>query len=243
MIYLLNSILLAILRSVAAFVLILIVTRVLGRKAISQMTFFDFAVAISMGSITASIAIAGDNSFHTPITVLITFGVLGLLNDIFYIKSLRFSKLVNSEPLIMIQDGLINDKNMRKARVSINELNSQLREKNIFDISEVQFAILENSGKLSVLPKAQNKPLTPKDMQLNPAEGGLSKDIIIDGAIMTENLNACNLTEDWLRNELKRQGISEAKVVFYAGLSPNGSLYISKKSTQDIERPGQHGIE
>lgn len=238
-----NDIINAILRSFTAFILILVVTRILGRKAISQMTFFDFAVAITLGSITANIGIAGDNSFNTAITVLITFGFLGFFNDIFHIKSFRFNKLVNSEPIILIQDGLINDKNMRRGRVSINELNSLLRDKNVFNIAEVHYAIMESSGTLSVLSKAESKPLTPKDMQIKTLEGGLTKDIVVDGIMMRENLNSINLTEAWLLNELKLSGIKDVGDVFYAGLASNGSLYISKRSKQTIERHGQHGIE
>ncbi len=209
-----NDIINAILRSFTAFVLILVVTRILGRKAIAQMTFLDFAVAITLGSITANIGIAGDNAFHTAITVLITFGFLGYLNDVFHIKSLRFNKLVNSEPIILIQDGLINEKNMERGRVSINELNSLLRDKNIFNISEVHYAIMENSGTLSVLPKTEYKPLTPKDMQIKTLVGGLIKDIIVNGDLMRENLNSTNLTESWLLNQLKQNAINDTNEVF-----------------------------
>lgn len=207
------------------------------------MTFFDFAVAITLGSVTANIGIAGDNSFHTATTVLVTFGFLGYFNDIIHIKSMRFNKLVNSEPIILIQDGLINDKNMRKGRVSISELNSLLRDKNIFNIANVHYAIMENSGTLSVLPKAESKPLTPKDLQIKTLEGGLTKDIVVDGIMIRENLNSTNLTEEWLLKELKLNGIKNLKEVFYAGLASNGSLYISKRPKQNKEKHGQYGIE
>ena len=239
----LNDILLAVLRSIASFILLIIMTRILGRKALSQMTFFDFAVVITFGSVAANIGIGQDNSFLTAITVLITIGLLGLLSGFLHIKSFRFRKLINSEPLVIIKDGAIIDVNMHRARVTINELNSMLRDKNIFNITDVHYAVLENSGSLSVLPKADRKPLTPKDMQIKPIEGGLTKDIIIDGIIMRENLSSTNLTETWLLDQLKQNTICNVKDVFYAGLAYNGSLYISKRSNQNIERHGQHGIE
>lgn len=210
--------------------------RMLGRKALSQMTFFDFAVVITFGSVAANIGIGQDNSFHTGVTVLITIGLLGLLSGFIHIKSFRFRKLINSEPLVIIKNGEIIDVNMRKGRVTINELNSLLRDKNIFNIMDVNYAVLENSGTLSVLPKAESKPLTPKDIQIKPIEGGLTKDIIVDGIMMIENLNSTDLTESWLLNELKQNAINDVNEVFYAELASNGSLYISKRSKQNIER-------
>lgn len=207
------------------------------------MTFFDFTVVITFGSVAASIGMGNDNSFHSSVTVLITIGLLGLLSGFFHIKSMRFRKLINSEPLVIIQNGRILDVNMYRGRVTVNELNSMLRDKNIFNITDVLYAVLENSGTLSVLPKAESKPLTPKDMQIKPIESGLTKDIIIDGIIMRENLSSTNLTEQWLLNELKQNMIADVKDVFYAGLASNGSLYISKKAKQRTEKHGQHGIE
>jgi uncharacterized membrane protein YcaP (DUF421 family) len=158
----LEDILRAIARSCAALSLLLFLTRLLGRKALSQMTFFDFAIVITFGSIAANIGIGQDNSFPVALTVLITFGLLGIVIGVWHTKSLRFRKLVNSEPLVLIEQGKIVDANMKKERITINELNSMLRGKNIFDISQVDYAIIENSGTLSVLPKAESRPVTPK---------------------------------------------------------------------------------
>ncbi len=233
----------ALLRSVASFILLLTMSRLLGRKALSQMTFFDFAVVITFGSVAANIGIGQENTFVSSVTVLITIGLLGLLSGVLHIKSFRFRKLINSEPIILIDNGQIVDVNMRKGRVTINELNSMLRFQKIFNIADVHYAILENSGTLSVLPKAENKPLTPKDMQIKPQEGGLTKDIIIDGVIMQENLSSANITESWVRNELQKNQIADLSEVFYAGLATNGLLFISKRTFLTKEKHGVHGIE
>lgn len=117
-----------------------------------------------------------------------------------------------------------------------------LREKNYFNISDVNYAILENDGKISVLPKAAKRPLTPADMQQKPPETGLTKDIVIDGVVLYENLNSTNLTEKWLFNELKNNGIDNVNDVFFAALNSSGSLYISK-NVKDEEPHGKYGIE
>ena len=232
----------AISRSIAAFALLLLMSRILGRKALSQMTFFDFSVVITFGSVAANIGIGQNNTFLTSVTVLITMGILGLLSGIIHIKSFRFRKLANSEPLVLIENGQIVDINMKKGRVTMNELNSMLRFQKIFNIADVHYAILENSGTLSVLPKAENKPLTPKDMQMSPVEGGLTKDFVIDGKLMYENIIASNKTDEWVIDEL-RSNNAVLSDVFYAGLAANGSLYISKRTYKTEEKHGIHGIE
>jgi uncharacterized membrane protein YcaP (DUF421 family) len=229
-------------RTVFAFFLLLSVTRILGRKIIAKMTFFDFAVAITLGSVTANIGFGGDSSFHAAVTVLLTLGLLTLITGFLSIKSLHFSKLVNAEPLILIQNNQIVETNMKKARITLTDLTSMLRKMNAFDIGEVNYAILENDGKLSVLFKSDKKPATTGDLQIKPRENGLTKDIIIDGHIMHENLNAIGLNENWLINELKAQGIKNIEEVFFAALDATGSLYISK-GIQGKEQPGEYGIE
>lgn len=236
------EVLYAALRTVAAAFLLLIGTRLMGRKFISQMTFFDFAVAITLGSIAANIGLGGDNTLASSITVFVTFCILGLLIGIFHTKSFGLRKLINSEPVVMIANGELIKKNLKKVRLTVNELASLLREKDYFNISDINFAVLENNGKLSVLPKAEKRPLTPSDMQIAPPETGLTREIIIDGRLLKENLDSTNLTEKWLYNELKNSGINDIGEVFFAALEPSGKLYISKGKKR-TERHGEYGIE
>lgn len=238
----LNDILFAIVRTIISFTLLIFLTRLLGRKALSQMTFFDFTVVITFGSVTANIGIGQNPSFHSSVTVLICLGLLGTLSGYLHIKNFRFRKLINSEPLVIMQNGDIVLSNMKKARMTLGELTSMLRDKNIFNINEVHYAIIENNGTLSILPKAINKPLTPRDMQMNPNDEGLTKDIIIDGKIMYDNLKSTNLTEKWLINELNNKGIYKTEDVFFAALDSSAKLYVSK-GIVGRETPGQHGIE
>ncbi len=230
------------LRTAAAYILLMIIVRLLGRKAISQMTLFDFALAITLGSLTSHVSLSGDESPASTITALITLGTLGVLTDFIHIKSFRMRKLINSEPVILIEKGHIVKENMVKTRITLTELTSMLRTKSIFNISDVNYAIMENSGKLSVLLKANKMPLNPSDMQLNPSEKGLTSDIIIDGKIMRENLKFTSLTEVQLLDQLKSMGINNAEEVFYAGLDSSGQLYVSK-GTMGKEQEGEHGIE
>ncbi len=237
-----HEILLTFLRSVFAFVLALASTRLLGRKAISQMTFIDFVVAISIGSVTSIIAISNMNSVYSSATALITLAVLAVLTDYFHMKSIKFAKLVQSEPVIMIANGRIIDQNLKKARISIQDLTALLRDKNIFNIADIEFAVIESDGKLSVLLKSQKQPVTPSDLNISTGYKGLTKDIIIDGRVMSENLKATYLNEEWLIDQLSKNGINNISDVFYAGLDTSGNLYVSKKGT-DKEIHGKYGLE
>jgi len=162
-------------RTVIAYFVLLILSRVMGRKMISQMTFFDFAVGITIGSVTANLAIGPYTSIRSGITVLIVLTGLVVFLDFLHIKSIHIRKLVNSEPIVAIQNGKVMDDNLRKERFTIDELTMLLREKNIFSMADVEFAILEYDGKLSVLPKSQKQPLTPSDMNINTPYKGLTR--------------------------------------------------------------------
>lgn len=120
---------------------------------------------------------------------------------------------------------------MKRLRYHLDNLESQLRDKGIFDFNEVEFAILEPHGQLSVLKKSQYLPLTPEDMKLNTKYKGMSTEIIKDGRIFDENLKQNKLTRDWLMQELKNRKITNLNDIFYAALNTNGVLYVSLKQS------------
>jgi uncharacterized membrane protein YcaP (DUF421 family) len=237
-----ENVLWTIARAVIAFLLLLVVTRLVGRKAISQMTFFDFTVAITFGSLTANLGI-GDN--NTPLTagiVIVMFGGLAILTSYIALSSMRFRKLVDSEPVVVIAKGELVQANMRRLRITLPMLTTMLREKNAFNIANVEYAIMENDGKLSVLPKSNKQPLTPSDMNIASAYQGLTMDLIMDGKILRENLAHAGRDEAWLRMELKNRGIQSERDVLFAALDSSGALYVSL-GIETKETAGKYGIE
>lgn len=231
-----------ILRAAAAFILLMVITRLLGRKAISQMTFFDFAAAITLGTLTASLGMGSDRSAATAVLVIITFAALVFITDLLHLKIFAFRKLAGSEPVVLIRNGKLVESNMRHTRITIESLNSLLREKNAFNIADVEFAVFENDGKLSVLLKSQKQPVTPSDLGIPTVYKGLSKELVIDGQIMEENLRDANLSEKWLKEQLADKDIYDVKDVFFAALDTGGELYVSK-GLEGREKHGQYGIE
>lgn len=232
-----------VLRAMLAYLLLLLVARLIGRKSLSQMTFFDFAIIITLGSVTANLAMGPESKPVIAATTLLTFGGLSILTGYLHIKSFRIRKLTNSEPVTAIENGRIIDKNLKKVRFTINELSSMLRKKNVFNYADVEFAIIENDGQLSVLPKSQKAPLTPSDLNISTSYTGLTKDLVLDGNVLPENLKSVNLDEKWLNEKLSQQGVSNVDQVFYAGLDSSGNLYVSVKQPNTPEYHGQYGIE
>ncbi len=230
-------------RSVGVYILALVLTRLMGRKLIAQITFFDFVVGVSMGSLAANAMIGPGSTPLSSISALTVISMLTIAIAYIHIKSFSGRKLVNSEPVTLVDNGSIVEENMKKIRLTIDELMMKLREKNAFNLADVEFAIMETDGQVSVLPKADKKPLTPSNMNIQTTSTGLTRDIIIDGNLMEENLTGTGLDKEWVYAQLNNQDIRDISEVFYAGLDGNKNLYVSRKSKNREEGHGQYGIE
>ena len=237
-----EEVIITIFRTIFTFVFMLVLTRLMGRKAISQMTSFDFVVGITIGAIGAYLAVSDMKLPYATSTAMVIFTLLAIMTDIIHVKNFRFYKLVESEPVVVIENGKINNDNLKRIKFTLVDLTKMLREKDIFNVADVEFALIENDGELSVLLKSQKQPLTPEDLKVSTGYKGLTKDLIIDGRIMSENLADVTLNEMWLYNQLRDQGIQDASEVFYAGLDTLGNLYVSRKMKSE-EKHGKYGIE
>jgi uncharacterized membrane protein YcaP (DUF421 family) len=232
----------AIVRGAITYFFALLLTRLMGRKLTSQMTFFDFVVGVSMGSLAANLAMGSDNTSTTAATALSTMAALAVITGFIHIKSFKARKIINSEPVTLIDSGNIVEGNMKRIRLTIGELTMKLREKNVFNLADVEFAIMETDGQLSVLPKPDKVPLTPSHMNIQASSNGLMRDVVIDGKLMEENLNSADLDMQWLQSQLNMQGIGDVSELFYAGLDANKKLYVSKRNAGNTEGHGKYGI-
>ncbi len=238
----LSLIIKAIATSFGVFLFTLFLSRIIGRKLVSQMTFFDYIVGIMIGSAAVQAAELSSIPSLSSLITLIVICLMSTLIDIIHVYSMRTRKFIDSEPVIVISHGQIIDKNMRKVRLTIDELNMMLREQGYFNIADVENAIIETNGELSVQLKAEKQPLTPSDMSITPDYKGLTRDLIMDGKILDNNLSYINKNERWLRKQLLHYGVHDLKEVFYAGLDSSDNLYVSKRQ-HNKEEAGQHGIE
>lgn len=221
-----------IIRIVIGFIGLLILTRIMGRKEISQMTSFHFVSAIAIGSIAANFVLGPSISIKHGLISLIGWTIFTLLIDIIDFKSMLIKKITSGEPVIVIKEGKIIEKALRKNRLDVDTLKALLRDKNIFNFSDVDYAIFETNGKLSVLPKEQKQPITKSDLELSNMPKNmfpLTTEVVSDGKIISENLTKLNLDVNWLHQQLLQAGVKSVEDVFYAEVQEGGSLFIDSK--------------
>lgn len=218
-----------ILKTTLAFLLLLIIARLLGKKQMSQMTFFNYMTGITIGSLAANIISNDDDSLFEEILGLIWWGTLTIFLTYATLKSEKLRSLVDGQPVILIRKGLLQNESLKATRVSIEDLSMMLREQYIFSITEVDYAILEPNGQLSVLKKQSMLNLTRNDMNIvAPNLIYLPSQIIIEGKISYENLKDNDLDTTWLNKQLQMQNIHDVDQVLYAELQGDGSLYIDR---------------
>ena len=215
-------------RAFIGFFSLLIFTRVMGKEQISQLNLFDYMLGITIGSMAATMTTDLSSRAWPHWVGLITWCLLGYLMDVITTKWRYASKVLEGEPAIVIMNGKIMENVLRKMKYRISEILELLRNQGIFDPTQVDFAIIEPNGQLSVLLKPENQPLTPKDMKIAVSPSGISTELVYDGLIIDENLRQLNKDKAWLMKKLKKQGIHDISEVFLVTLNPAGSLYVDK---------------
>lgn len=214
------------LRSIVLFITLLIFARIMGRKQLSEVTYFDYIVGITIGSIAAAISVDKRIDFFQGISAAVVWTIMPIIIGIINLKSLTFRRITDGDTLIVIENGVVNDKNMKKAKYNIEDLLMQLREKGVFDLAEVEFALLEPSGQLSVLKKAEFNPVTPKDMNIKTNYKGMLIELIVNGEVIDSNLRSIKKDRKWLEKELKIKNVSRVEEVIYAAFNSNNELEV-----------------
>lgn len=223
-----NEGLVVLVRSLIAFFSLLIFAKILGKQQISQLTFFDYTLGITIGSMAATLTTDLSSRAWPHFVGLFAWCLLGYLMQYVTEKWRYAAKYIEGEPTIVIMNGKIMENALKKMKYTAADLMGLLRVKDVFDLSQVDFAIIEPNGQLSVLKKPEYEPLTPKDMSILKAPSGISTELIYDGILINENLKQLNKTEKWLMDQLKMHEVKDVSEVFIATLTPSGSLYIDK---------------
>ncbi|WP_082235322.1 YetF domain-containing protein [Halobacillus massiliensis] len=223
------------LRLAIAFITLLLLTRLMGRKEISQMTFFNFVSAIAIGTLGASLAIDSTLSVRNGIIALTAWSVFTIFLGYLDIKSKKIRYFVEGQPIILIRKGRIMEEELRKTRLDVDALIVLLRKKNVFSVADVDYAIFETDGSLSVMKKNDKELVTKKDMNIqasSPAPFSMPSVVIADGIVNKENLKELSLDRQWLEQQLQSAGGYSIKEVFLAEVQKDGTLYID--TTQDM---------
>lgn len=224
--------LLILLRALFSFTTLLVLARLMGKTHLTQLTFFDYVVGITIGSIAASLSVDQNIKILNGVVGLLVWGMLPILISYLNLKSYIFRQLTDGHATVVVQNGMILEKNLRKLRLTSDELMMLLREKNAFKLSEVEFAILETNGSLSVMKKSDSQPVTPKLLHLPVEMEHDPRIVIMDGKVMEKTLKKMGYNKEWLLGEVKKQGASDFSDVYLAQLTSNGNLYVDLKKDQ-----------
>lgn len=224
----------ALLRTLLSILVLLILARLTGAHQISQLTFYDYIVGISAGSIAASMCIEEDISIWIGLIGITLFMLSSLFFSFITSKSITLRRLITGSPVFLIAKGEILYKGLKRAHFDTNDMLRELRSQGYFDITEINYAILETNGNVSVMPKAYARPATVKDMALKVQEDSIKADVVIDGKILKGNLKAFGKTRTWLLEELGKQGVRDTRQVLLATLDDQGALNVYYKETQDM---------
>ena len=196
--------------SVAA---LFIITKIMGHKQVSQLDFFDYVSGITIGSIGAEMATELEKPYR-PLIALCVWGGASLILNLLAHKILRTRKFINGTPTILMNAGKIYRKNLKKAKLDLSEFMLLCREQGYFDLDEIQLAVFEHNGKLSILPNAANRPVTPEDIKIAVDPKHVGVEVIMDGRVMGENLSRMGRDINWLEKQLRAQGYSDVKHIF-----------------------------
>ena len=191
---------------------------------------FDYVIGISIGNFTAEMTMNLDVQFINGVMALLTFGLFAYLISLLTMKSIRIRRFFIGVPTVIIQNGKIIEKAMKHVMIDINDLLEQCRINGYYDLTQIEYAIMEANGKISIMPKSEYKPLTPNDMKKKVAQEDLQANVIIDGVIMQNNLENMNKSINWLEKELKVKGYKEYDDIILAILDKNDKLTIFDKN-------------
>jgi uncharacterized membrane protein YcaP (DUF421 family) len=210
------------------FLALFIFTKILGKTQFSQITPFDFISALILGELIGNAIYDPKVSVWEIIFATTIWGGLILIATLLTQKMKSLRKLLEGEPSIIVHKGVLKYEAMKKSKIDINQILTLIRQNGYFAIEEVEYAILETNGMISVMPKPQYGNPNRSDMNIPPQENTLATAFILDGEVVWDNLREAEKDEIWLKKEMSKQNIVNYKDILYAEYQPNKPLYINK---------------
>lgn len=219
-------------RALISLVTLFLITKLIGKKQVSQLSLFDYVIGISIGNFAAEMTINLDSNEIYGILAVVIFGVIAYLVSILTMKSMTLRRFFSGVPTILIQNGKIMKDGLKRAKFDLNDLLEQCRINGYFDVSNIDYALMEANGQISILPKPENRPVTTKDMKIKVNKEGLVANVIIDRKVIIKNLENMNKDEEWLKHELEVKGIKKDDILL-ATLDINDKLTIYKEDSNE----------
>ena len=222
------KVLIIFIRSIFLYIIVLVVMRLMGKREIGQLQPFELAISIMIADLsTVPMADTGIPIFNGIIPILGLL-LMHLLISVLNLKSLKAREIICGKPRILIYRGRIDEKALKKERFTINELQERLRGNNVINIGDVEYAILETSGQVTVIQKPEKRNTIPEDFNIIPPYEGISYDLVVDGKVMKDNLDILGKNYQWLEKELSKMNIKPEEALV-ATIDGNGKIFCQKK--------------
>ncbi len=225
-----NECLLVIGRSILVLVILFFLTKGMEKKQVSQMNMYDYLIGITIGSIAADISLDIEKDMVAGVISLLFYGLSDVLATYLTLKNIRLRRFIFGVPSVLIENGKIIEKNLAKEGITINDLQEEARQSGYFDLSKVNYAILEISGKISFLTSAKEEMVTKGDMKIKAKDEKLCANLIVDGTLLEANLKEMKKDKNWLEKELKNRGYNDYKNILLMTLNDNGKITIYDKN-------------
>ena len=212
-----------ILTSLLSAVSLFAIAKIMGHKQMAQLDFFDYITGITIGSIAAELATELEQPWK-PLIAIVVYGIVSLGLTILAHKFPKTRKFVNGTPTIIMNNGKLYRKNMKKAKLELSEFMVMCRQEGYFNINDIQTAIFEYNGRLTILPVSTKRPVTPEDMNITPQQEQMCTEVIMDGRILHENLKRLGFNLQWLEKQLEQQKYDSAKEIYLGICDQNNKL-------------------
>lgn len=218
--------LMLIIKSIGSLFALFILTNLLGKKQINQLNMFDYVIGISIGNVVAEMTVNKEVNFFDGIIVMAIYSLLSLIVSFITIKSIKLRKIISGTPTILMENGKLIRNGLKKVKIDVNEFLEEARTCGYFDISELEYAIMETNGKISFLSKNKYTNVTKDDLNLKNSYKGPSIELIIDGAIIDNNLKKINKNRSWLITRLNNMNHKDIKKMLLVIIDSNEKITV-----------------
>lgn len=219
-------------RTILVLIILFFITKMMGKKQISELNFFDYVVGITIGSIAADISLDIEKNMIAGIAALFIYGFISYIISFVSIKSILARRFFIGVPTVLVEKGKIIESGLKKSKIDVNDLLMEARENGYFNLDEIDYALMEVNGNISFLPKENDKPVTKRDMKIKCNSEGLTVNAIIDSKYMVNNMKAINKDKEWLDHELKVNGYDNYDNILLATIDNNYKVTIYEKNVK-----------
>lgn len=219
-------------RTILVLIILFFITKMMGKKQISELNFFDYVVGITIGSIAADISLDIEKNMIAGIAALFIYGFISYIISFVSIKSILARRFFIGVPTVLVEKGKIIESGLKKSKIDVNDLLMEARENGYFNLDEIDYALMEVNGNISFLPKEKEKPVTKRDMKIKCSNEGLTVNAIIDAKYMVNNMKAINKDKEWLDHELKVNGYDNYDNILLATIDNNYKVTIYEKNVK-----------